>query len=350
MRLPRWISSVSLVWLLALPASTNYRMHDYGFGAGGNGVSDSTTYSMTGITGETSAGNLDGSTYDLGPGLQFTRQTNTPAAPTFSNPSSYYNRLTFIIDSGSNPSDTLFAIAISDDSFVTTEYVQADLTVGANPVYRTYAQWGGASGDTVTGLTANTTYSLKVKAIQTEYTESAFSAVATAATLTPSLSYDIDISSTDSESAPPYTLAFGTLNVGSVTTASERIWIDLDTNADQGAFVYVYANTSGLSSTTAGYTITSATQNLASVSEGFGIRAESLTQSNGGPLLASSPYDGSNDSVGVLDTTTHTIVTSSSTPVTAGRASFLVKAKASTSTPSANDYATTITLIASATF
>ncbi len=350
MRLPRWISSVSLVWLLALPASTNYRMHDYGFGAGGNDVSNSTTYSMTGITGETSAGNLDGTTYDLGPGLQFTRQTNTPAAPTFTNPDSYYNRLTFIIDTGNNPADTLFAIAISDDSFTTTEYVQADLTVGSNPVYRTYTQWGGASGDTIIGLTANTTYSLKVKAVQTEYTESAFSAVSTASTQTPSLSYDIDISSTDSESAPPYILAFGTLNVGSVTTANERIWVDLDTNADQGAFVYVSTNNAGLTSTTASYTIASATQNLASASEGFGIRVESLTQSSGGPLAAVSPYNGSNDSVGILDTTTRTVVNSGSAPISAGRASFLVKAKASTSTPSANDYATTITLIASATF
>ena len=44
------------------------------------------------------------------------------------------------------------------------------------------------------------------------------------------------------------------------------------------------------------------------------------------------------------------ILTSTSAPITAGRASILLKAKASTLTPTAGDYTDTITMIASATF
>ncbi len=336
--------------LLVMPASTNYQLHDFGFGSGGSGVTDSSNYSMNAIVGETSAGNLEGSTYDLGPGLQFTRQSNTPAAPSFSNSGSYYNRLDFILDSGSNPSDTLFAIAISTDNFATTNFVQADLTIGASPVYQTYTAWGGGSGSQVIGLQPNTSYNIKVKAVQTELTESAYSAVATAATLSPSLSYDIDVSASDTETGPPYTLSFGTLAVGSVTTASERVWVDLNTNADGGAFIYAYANGTGLSSINAGYTIPSASVDLAGASEGFGLRVNTVTQSSGGPLTAVSPYNGSNDVVGILDTTTRTILHSTAAPITAGRSSILVKAKAATTTPAASDYSSTITMIASATF
>lgn len=217
--------------LFVLPASTQYEMHDYGFGSGGVGIASSSSYSVSGISGEVSANKLSGSTYELGPGLQFVRQSNTPAAPTFTNPASHYNKLKFVLDDGGNPIDTLFAIAISTDDFTTTNYIQSDNTVGTSAVYQTYSAWGGTSGAFVTGLSSSTTYKIKAKAVQTKYTESAWSAAASASTTSPSLSYDIDISSTDSETAAPYVVSFGTLSVGSVTTSSEKIWVDLDTNA-----------------------------------------------------------------------------------------------------------------------
>lgn len=340
---------LSLLLVFAMPASTNFEMRDFGFGAGGSGVTDSSNYSLTGITGETSAGTLGSTNYDLGPGLLFTQQTNTPAAPTFTNPSSHYNKLKFVLNTGSNPSDTVFAIAISTNNFVTTNYVQADNTIGSTAVYQTYSTWGGASGAFVVGLAANTTYKIKVKAVQTKYTESSFSAEASAATTTPSLSYDIDISSTDSESGSPYTLSFGTLNVGSVTTATNKIWIDLDTNAEAGAFVYLYAINAGLTSASTGTTLTSASTDLSSAGTGYGLRIDTLTQSSG-TLAGVSPYTGSGDVVGIVDTTSRNIFTSSGAPITAGRGSVLVKAKASASTPAATDYSTVITMIASATF
>lgn len=343
-------TSACFVMLLALPASTNFEMHDFGIGAGGVGVGTSTNYAVGGVVGEVSGSNLSGTTYDLGPGLQFARQTNTPAAPTITNPSNYYNKLRVNIDNGSNPTDTLFAIAISTDNFSTTNYVQADQTIGSTPVYQTYSTWGGGSGALVIGLQPSTTYYVKVKAVQTAYTESAYSSVASVATVTPTLSYDIDVSSSDSESGPPYIVAFGTLSVGSVTTASNKIWVDLDTNAEQGAFVYVYSNSAGLSSSAASYTITSASGDLTGVSEGFGLRVDTSTQSSGGPLTAVSPYNGSSDTVGILNTTSRNIFTSANAPIVGGRGSVWVKAKAATTTPAASDYATIVTMIASATF
>jgi hypothetical protein len=344
------IRNTLVLFLLALPASTLYELHDYGMGSGGNSVSESSTYGLKGITGEVSGQDNAGTTYDLGPGLEFTQQANVPAAPAFTNTASYYNKLKFTLDTGSNPSDATFMIAISTDNFSTTNYIQADNTIGATAVYQTYAAWGGASGAFVIGLTPNTTYKIKVKAIHTKYNESAYSAEASASTSVPSLSYDLDVSATDQETAAPYTVAFGTLAVGSVTTATDKIWVDLDTNAESGAFIYVYNSTTGLTSANASYTITSATANLASASEGFGLQISTDTETTGGPLLSISPYNNSSENVGIIDTTPRNIFTSSSNPITGGRGSVLLKAKASVTTPAASDYTSTINIIASATF
>jgi len=348
-RPPRWVTHSFVLLLFVLPTSTNYEMHDVGFGGGGVGLGDSANYTISGIAGEVSSTTLGGTNYDLGPGLQFARQSHTPAAPTFTNPANHYNKLKFILDTGTNPSDTLFSLAISSDAFSTTSYVQANNTIGPTPVYQTYASWGGAGGAFVIGLQTNTTYSLKVRAVQTKYTESAFSAVSTAITESPSLSYDIDVSATDSETAAPYVVNFGTLTIGSVTTAPEKIWVDLNTNAEAGAFVYLYANNSGLTSAAASYTIPSVSSDLNSTNEGYGIQTASTTQSSGA-LATFSPYNGANQVVGLLDTTSRTIFDSSAAPISNGRASLMIKARASTTTPTASDYASVITMIASAIF
>ncbi len=336
-------------FVLVLPFSTNYEMRDFGFGAGGSGVSDSSNYSAIGILGETSGQESEGTDYNLGPGLIFTQQANVPGAPTFNNTGSWYNKLFFDIDTGNNPSDAQFAIAISTDDFTTTNYIQADNTIGATAVYQTEATWG-ASGAFVIGLTSSTTYKIKVKAIHTKYTETGFSAESSATTSGATLTYDIDVSSSDSETGAPYALSLGTISTSGVTTASDKIWIDLSTNAEAGGFVYVYNSGTGLTSSNVGYTITSSSTNLSSASEGFGIRVDTTTESAGGPLIAESPYDSSGDTVGVVDTTTRTVFSSSAAPITSGRGSILVKARASNITPAAGDYTGILTMIASATF
>ncbi len=338
-------------FLFALPSSTTYEMHDFGFGGGGSSVSDSALYSMIGNINE--VGSTDksiGTTYNLGPGLIFTQQANVPVAATFENPSSFYNKLKFTLDDSQNPTDTLYAIAISTDDFVTTNYIQADNTIGSSAVYQTYSTWGGGSGAYVVGLTPSTTYKIKVRAVHTKFTETEFSSSSTAATVGATLSYDIDVASSDSESASPYIVAFGTLATGSVTTATDLVWIDLDTNAENGAFVYVYNSSGGLFSANANSTITSATANLSAVPSGYGLQVASVGESSGGPLAAVSPYNGASENVGIVDTTSRNIFTSSSVPITAGRGSVYVKAKATGTTPAASDYADTITMIASASF
>jgi hypothetical protein len=70
--------------------------------------------------------------------------------------------LTIAITPNANPASTQFAIAIIHAT--TTEYIQADGTVGTDPTWRTYSQWGGVNGQSVTGLNACQTYTIGVRA------------------------------------------------------------------------------------------------------------------------------------------------------------------------------------------
>jgi hypothetical protein len=333
-------------------SSTNFRLDSYGVGSGSTSNSSSSTYKLNGISGEASNPNATSGTYKAGTGMNPTMQAHVPAAPTVTNPANYYNKLHIVIDNGGNPTDATFAIAISTDSFATTQYIQNDATIGSSlgsEDYQTYTAWGGASGFDVIGLTPNTTYYVKVKAEHGDFTESAYSAVASAATVGPSLTFDIDVASTDTETAPPYATNFGTLLAGTVANSPERIWIDLETNGASGGTVFIASTHTGLQSLAASYTISALTGDLSSLSEGFGAQSQSATQSGGGPLSAQSPYTGGSNNVGITDTSLRQIYVSAN-PITAGRASLLLKAKSKTDTPAAIDYSDTLTLIAAASF
>jgi hypothetical protein len=346
-----WIKIFPVFIFLALPASTTYELKDFGFGSGG-GSSTSTTYGMTAITGEQSGGKLTSTTYDLGSGMVFTNQANVPSAPSFTNPANYYNKLLVTLVAGENPSDAVYAIAISSDNFVTTQYVQSDSTVGATlgiEDYQTYTAWGGASGTLIIGLTANTTYKVKVKAMQGSKTETDYGPVATQATVGPKLSFDIDVSATDTETAAPFTTNLGNLSPGVVTNSPQRVWVDFDTNAENGGRVYIKGSNNGLASTRAGYTIGAVSGNLAALQEGFGVQGVSATQSAGGPFTLVPAYNLTSDNVAVSDTTIREIFTAS-TPVASGRGSFQLKAKATAVTPAASDYQEVLTVITSASF
>ncbi len=339
--------------ILALPASTNYQLKDFGYGGGGVGNGTSSNYAIEGIAGEQNATQLSGATYDLGPGLQFTNQANVPVAPTFTNPSSYYNKLKVVLDVSGNPSDTVFAIAISTDSFVSdTRYVQSDSTVGATlglEDYQTYTAWGGASGTLIIGLLPATTYEVKVKAMQGKFTETGYGPTASASTVSPQLTFDIDVSASDTETGPPFTTNFGSLIATTVTDSPEKIWVDFTTNGESGGRVYVYGSNAGLSSTRAAYTISAVTGNLTSLSEGFGAQGSTATQSSGGPFAIATAYSLSSNNVAITDTSIREIFTTSA-PTTGGRGSFLLKAKSSAVTPAASDYTESLTVIASASF
>lgn len=336
-------TTIPISLLLVLPSSFNYQLKSLQVSGGGN-TSSSTTYQVEGSVGEV-GGSLSSSTYKAGTGLVFTQLSNTPGAPTLTNGSNWYDKLHLVIDTASNPTDTVYAVAISSDNWATTQYVQANATVGSTEVFQTYSGWGGASGIDIIGLSQNTTYKVKVSAKQGEFTQGPFGPEASAATSPLSLSFDIDVAPTDTETAPPYTLSMGNLTVGGVTTATDKIWVDLDTNADNGGFIYVYDQYAGLQSINVNHKIPSASTNLTSATEGYGIQSNSATN-----LTAIAPYNGPGDTVGLIDSTVRELYDSSFAPVTGGRASMDVKAKTSNVTPSADDYSDTLTLITAAEF
>lgn len=344
----KFFATAGFAFLFAFPASTNYKLDSYGFGGGGEENMASSNYRLDAITGETSENQLQGANYDLGPGLVFEQQANVPPAPTFTNPSNYYNKLHIVLDAGSNPTDTTFAIAISDDDWVTTEYVQNDNTVGptlGSEDRQTYAAWGGASGEDVIGLASGTTYKVKVKAMQGRFTETGYGPEASVATVNPQLSFDIDVASTDTDTDPPFLIAFGSLPAGSVVDSPDRVWVDFSTNGESGGNVFVSGANDGLASTVAGSTITAVTGDLSVLGSGYGAQGSSAT----GGFSIVSPYDGSSNNVGIVDSSIREIF-SVAAPTTNGRASFLLKAKSSAVTPAAGDYTDTMTVVASANF
>lgn len=351
--MPKLQRTMLLLMLLAVPASNTYKLDSYTFGSGGTEESASTLYKMEGIAGEQAGAEMGVGTLLSWSGLMPVQMISTPPAPTFTNVSNDYDKLQFILATASNPTDTQYAIAISDDNWVTTEYVQSDNTIGAvlgAEDWQTYAAWGGASGEYAIGLTSNTQYKIKVKARQGDYTEGPWGPEATASTTNLTLSFDLDVAATDTETAGPYLLDIGALSVGSVTTATDKIWVDIATNANYGAYVYVAGANQGLESSVASHTISAYSGDLTGQQEGFGLRVDALSETSGGPLIAVSPYNGTNDVVGGPAAALSEILTSSNAEIAAGRASLLVKSKISSLTPASTDYSETITLVATAVF
>ena len=348
------LSSIGAFFLFcSAPASTSYTLQSYGVGSGGTSNSSSTTYKASTTSGEQGAVGETSTTYTGSSGINPTQLANVPSAPAITNPANYYNKLHIVINDGGNPSDATFAIAISPDGFSpTTNYIHFDDTVGATlntSDWQTYTAWGGSSGFDVIGLLPNTTYTIKVKAEHGDFTESAYSATASASTVGATLSFDIDVSAIDTSTSPPYNVSFAALTPNSVIDSSQKVWVSLDTNAASGGTVFIASQNAGLKSLAANNTIASATADLAVVNTGYGAQNSTATQSSGGPLTAQSPYTVSSGNVGILDTTLRPLYLSSA-PITAGRGSIVLKARATSDTPAANDYSDILTLIASASF
>lgn len=126
--------------------------------------------------------------------------------------------------------------------------------------------------------------------------------------------------------------------------------MDVSTNAEAGASVYVHDQNAGLKSSSLNYTVPAVSNNLTSVSEGFGLQNVSKAQLSGGPLEYASPFDGTSNSVGAVSTTIREIFHTNSSSIDQGRGAVALKAKVSAVTPGSNDYADTIVMIVSASF
>lgn len=325
----------------AQPSSTNFKLQNYSFGSGGINNGTSTNFGLFGVAGETEFGRLSSTNFKAGSGLIYMQTSNLPPAPTVTNPSNYYNRLKLVLATGNNPSDSLFAIAISPDNFSsTTKYVQTDLTLGNSPSWQTYVNWGSISGINVIGLDPNTTYTVKVAAKQGKFTQTAYGPTAQAATIAPTLSFSLSTNAVN----------IGTLNPGTVVTGGTQVTTTITTNSASGGIIYAYGSNNGLLSSSASYTISAVSSDLSGANEGYGLRAVSTTQGAGGPMEKLSPYNGIGDNVGALDSNKRPLFDSTNQPVTNGQGIFELKAKASNTTRAASDYTDVLTVIASATY
>src|SRR6185369_11978720 len=266
----RWLGSVMMLMLAALPASSSFKLNSYGFGTGGVDSASSTNYKINGVAGE-AAGSQASTNYGIGAGEAYEKDANVPTI-TISNLANWYNKLQVVIGPENNPNDALFAVAISTDGFVTTQYVKSDFTVTSSlsfADYQTYTAWGAGAGVFVRGLTNSTVYTVKAKAWRGKFTESPYGPTSSAATVDPQLSFDIDVSATNSSTSPPYEIDFGSLLVSTVTDSPEYVWVSLDTNGESGGKVYLSGQNAGLRSLTSAYTIASITGNLGAAAEGF---------------------------------------------------------------------------------
>jgi hypothetical protein len=329
-----------MLLMAAFSASNNYSLQNYGIGSGGSNNASSTSYKLNASSGEISGAAGTGTSNVAKPGSTETRQANVPLAPTLSNgTSSYYNKLNCIINKGgSDATDYTYAIATSINSYATTLYVQADGTLGAAAVFQTYASWGGAAGTFITGLSPSTAYQAKVTAMQGTFSQSAYGPVASASTVSPSLTFSLT----------PNNLSLGNLLPGNIVTSS-TITIGFATNGAAGGNVYIAGQNTGLHSATGSYTIPALTNDLSTQTQGVGVQGLSASQSSGGAFTIASPFNTSGSNIGAYATTFKPVFTSS-TALAGGSATASIKAKASTSTVVATDYQETLTFIASASF
>lgn len=353
-KLKRYTVLCTIFMFVTAPASTNYKLETYEFGAGGEDSMSSTNFQLEGVAGAQGGEQTTSTNFNINSGLFGTQMADVPPAPAFVNSANWYNKLEITIDPGSNPSDTTFAIAISKDNFATApEFVQDDGSVGPNlgsEDFLTYAGWGGSSGSFITGFDeCGITYYVKVKARQGIFTESGYGPVAQADLECPSISFDIDTAPTDTETSAPYTIDFGILSFSTVNEANDKIWIDIGTNAENGAIVFMSSTNNGLLSSTNSYTINAVTGDLSALSEGYGIQADTITQVSGGPLSFNANYNVTGDNVYAIPTTLDEVF-SSSAPVTDGRASLILKSKINSAVPEGDDYEDLLTVIASGSF
>ncbi len=338
-RFVSYLPVLGLFVFASFSSSSNFQLKSYGINSGGTNNSQSTTYSLQGATGETVNGTTSSTNFTAKNGSVQTYQLNQIPAPTIGNGSNtYYNQLSCIINTVTNPTDTVYAVGVSTDSFVSNQnYVQATNTLGGSPVFQSYASWGSGSGFIISGLSPSTTYYVRVYAKEGQFT-GVTSAIAPVATVSPTITFSVSPNSSN----------IGTFLPNTIQTSS-NLSFTYATNANSGGNIYVNGTNNGFKSTIKSYTIPAFTGDLSSASQGFGIQATNPSQTTGGPLTKVSPFDGTGNVVGA-ESTTFAAIFSSVNPLTGGAANANVQVRSLVTAPAANDYNEVFTFIAAANF
>ncbi len=268
-------------------------------------------------------------------------------------PSGCYDKARFEIDINENPTDTLYAVMISEDNFNSDiRYIDGatfwpeEQTTHNLSDFLTKTDWETEVFN-IKGLQSAVTYYIKIFALQGDFTQTQPGPIANATTSGGSIFFDIDIedeTGVSAETVSPYQISFTgdyKLVGGSApTTAEDRVWLDASTNSGGGFALIVRGVNGGLKSDTTGQTIVSATANLDVSSDGFGLQSEYIDQDTYpylGSISATTDYSGSGNYVGIIGITASKVY-ESSTPVFNGRMALKVIARPGIDKTAATDY------------
>ncbi len=168
--------------------------------------------------------------------------TTIPAAPTLTNDDDYYNKLHITLPTEQYPDDTRFAVAISSDNWHTHTYIGPDGHPGASNAtltledFHTPDFWGGTDGMFIIGLAPETSYSVRVAALQSNAPQTLFSPPSgTVRTSVPFVTMQILRNTTD----------FFILNTSTVAHATQTE-LRVSTNSDSGYQTYIHGDGNGL--------------------------------------------------------------------------------------------------------
>jgi len=249
---PTALSTTSIRWNFSDNASneTGFKLHDASHNILVTDANPNLTYiDETGLSPNTQytrhvhAYNGAGDSAVSGDGTKYTL-ANVPAVPTVNTPAT--TSLKVIINQNSNPAGTGYAIW----EVVTSQYVQASGILGAGVVWQDYATWGGATGVTVTGLTANKQYSFQVKARNGDLTETAYSGLQSLYTLPldaainsvkstgtwyNTANFDFTNQNSWGEGGAQYYRYVWDTSIGHTWTDTEATWSNLNANCPGGA-------------------------------------------------------------------------------------------------------------------
>lgn len=228
--------TIIVVWpqvALANPTSSNYVLDGYAMGSSSDTSMGSSSFKLFGTTGQNDALSGSSTNYTFNGGLLYGLQSSTPHQPSLTNDKSYYDRLLIVLNAADDDDALQYAVAISDDSFVTVNYVTNLGTLKSTLTdadFYSYDDWGGTSGTIISGLKSNATYKVRVASHQGGYDQSEFGPEASASTELPTLTFTVDGN-----------VNMGLWNENNNYSSTAVSTLTTSTNAYNGYSVYAYA-------------------------------------------------------------------------------------------------------------